>query len=276
MHSIDDEPRMEGLSRLYAAHARGVIEDVSPDDSMWEHGHPEARERYWFVGQSGLQIVKLAMLAAERDGFERILDFGCGYGRVLRFLKAAYPDALLTACDIVPNAVDFCASTFGAIPVYSHEQPEQIPLKGTFDLIWCGSVLTHLDAALLARVLRLLASHLSTKGVLVCSLHGRSWVQGLRRGWYAEFVTPEQCHKLLSGYERVGFEYVEYEFRYADLSSYGLSVASPPWVLAQAGKLPGLRILTYTERGWANSHDVLACVASGDDLDVPLGDQAGR
>ena len=47
-----------------------------------------------------------------------MLDFACGHGRVMRTLKAAFPDALLTACDIDRDGVDFCARTFGAAPVY--------------------------------------------------------------------------------------------------------------------------------------------------------------
>ena len=59
---------------------------------------------------------------------KRILDLPCGHGRVLRYLSAAFPEAEITACDIMREGVDFCASTFGAIPVYSQDDPQQIPL----------------------------------------------------------------------------------------------------------------------------------------------------
>ena len=48
-------------------------------------------------------------MRASRHGFESILDFGCGFGRVLRMLKAAYPEARLTAADVKREGVDFCA-----------------------------------------------------------------------------------------------------------------------------------------------------------------------
>ena len=49
----------------------------------------------------------------------KILDLPCGYGRVLRMIHAAFPRATIHACNLNKDAVDFCAATFGAIPVYS-------------------------------------------------------------------------------------------------------------------------------------------------------------
>ena len=68
----------------------------------------------------------------------------CGHGRVLRTLRAAYPQAEIVACDIDTDGVDFCAKTFDAIPVYSKENPEEIDLRRKFDLIWVGSLFTHI------------------------------------------------------------------------------------------------------------------------------------
>ena len=78
----------------------------------------------------------------------RILDFPCGHGRVLRYLRAEFPQAEITACDLLRDGVDFCAANFGAIPVYSDPDPSRIGLpRDAFDLIWVGSLFTHFDAA---------------------------------------------------------------------------------------------------------------------------------
>jgi hypothetical protein len=61
-------------------------------------------------------------------------------------LKAAFPGAELTACDIDRDAVEFCAETFGAVPVCAETRPEQIRFDREFDLIWSGSLFTHLEA----------------------------------------------------------------------------------------------------------------------------------
>ena len=98
---------------------------------------------------------------------ERILDLPSGHGRALRYLQAEYPEADLTACDIIRGAVEFCAETFGATPVYGKEDPADIEL-GTYDLIWCGSLVTHVDAPRWDDFLDLFENALEPGGLL-CS-----------------------------------------------------------------------------------------------------------
>ena len=85
------------------------------------------------------------MLAAQKETATNILDLPSGYGRVMRFLKAEFPEAALTACDVIREGVDFCARTFGARAIYGKEDPSELELDERFDLIWCGSLLTHVD-----------------------------------------------------------------------------------------------------------------------------------
>lgn len=88
------------------------------------------------------------MSAAQRSEPSSILDFGCGYGRVLRVLRNEFPDARITACDVDRGAAEFCAQTFGATAVYSSTDPSEVRLGGKFDLIWVGAVFTHIDLSL--------------------------------------------------------------------------------------------------------------------------------
>src|SRR5262245_38284150 len=103
-------------------------------------------ESYLSVTYSAIAQIGHAMTACGITSFERVLDLPCGHGRAMRGLRAAFPEAELTACDVNREGVDFCAERFGAVPVYSDPDPERIPLEGTYDLIWVGSLLTHLDA----------------------------------------------------------------------------------------------------------------------------------
>src|SRR5262245_23377147 len=123
---------------------------IAPDDGMFHRhfGEDVARSHYAESGRSALRCIRAALVAADRDPatIHRILDLPCGHGRVLRVLKAAYPRAKITACDLDRSGVDFCARQFGAEPAYSVEDPAKIPVTGPFDLIWCGSLLTHFDA----------------------------------------------------------------------------------------------------------------------------------
>lgn len=156
------------LKELFEQKTTNVVVDISPNDSMYMN-----EEHYFSVGHSALQCIKLAMLAANKESFDKILDLPCGYGRVLRMLKAAFPNAKLTACDLDRDAVDYCASVFGTTSVYSNKQPDKILFEDKFDLIWCGSLLTHLNSNYWESFLNLFNSLLYPGNILVFSTHGR-------------------------------------------------------------------------------------------------------
>ena len=86
--------------------------------------------------------------AADLQRVDRILDFGCAVGRVLRSLRAGFPEATITACEIRKHDVEWCRKTFGpekVVAVQSAREPEDVRLDGPFDVIWAGSILTHID-----------------------------------------------------------------------------------------------------------------------------------
>ena len=119
-------------------------------------------------------------------------------------LKAAFPGAHLTACDINRGGVDFCAETFGASPVYSAEAPTEISLPGPFDLIWCGSLFTHLDADRWPGFLKVVFWDLGVGGVAVLTTHGREAFRRLRRGdTYG--LDQDQIATILRGFGERGF-----------------------------------------------------------------------
>ena len=65
-------------------------------------------------------------------------------GRVTRMLRARYPSAEITVCDLDHLCVDFTAAHFSARGVYSKPNFGGLELGAVFDLIWVGSLLTHL------------------------------------------------------------------------------------------------------------------------------------
>src|SRR5204863_8296827 len=101
---------LASLLRQLEREAPGMSEAMSPRRGRL---FPDA---YFATSQWALQPIRLALLAARRDRVGRILDLPCGYGRVMRAIRAEFPEAHITACDIDPHAVDFCAETFGATP----------------------------------------------------------------------------------------------------------------------------------------------------------------
>jgi methylase of polypeptide subunit release factors len=100
---------------------------ISPRDTMYTGDDAY----YWGTGISALRNVRLALLMSGRSDTRRLLDLPCGHGRVLRYLCAAFPEAEIVACDLDRDGVDYCAQTFGALPVYSDPDPARIKLPGT-------------------------------------------------------------------------------------------------------------------------------------------------
>lgn len=234
-----------------------VDQTISPNDLMYR-----TDPTYYFHWASeGLRSVvgPMAMAGPDRSAPRRILDLPCGHGRVLRALRAAFPDAEVVACDLDREAVDFCATTFGATPVYSADDPASIVLPGTFDLIWCGSLLTHLDAPQWPGFVRLFADALTEGGIVVFTTHGRHIARLLGLGHPLFPFDEGEVRGLIEAMGETGFAYRDYEAG----SRYGISLSAPAWVLRRILEVPTLDLLSYTERGWNNHHDVVACRRDG-------------
>jgi SAM-dependent methyltransferase len=234
-----------------------VADAVSPADPMWLHAYPEVAEaQYLESAASALRCIKLA-LRTVRVHPRRILDMGCGYGRVLRAIRAAYPNAEIAACDIVQDAVDFCAEHFDAVPVYSAPDVSQVELPGRFDLIWSGSLVTHLPDW--TTVFRVLTDALSPGGLLVMTTIGRYSATQLRTRRDTYHLSEDRIEQLLADFDRDGFAYVDSEEnRSAGIEGrYGVALASPAWTCRFVDQFP-LRLVGYTERGWHDHLDVIA------------------
>ena len=85
--------------------------------------------------------------AGERPlGESRVLDFGCGWGRLTRFLARDVPPGRLYGCDPVGSILDVCRDERRARDARPSDfVPERLPFDGPFDLAFAFSVFTHLS-----------------------------------------------------------------------------------------------------------------------------------
>jgi len=146
----------------------------------------------------------------------------------MRFLKARFPHAQLTACDLNHVAVDFCAKTFAANPVYSEPAVSRIPLRGKFDLIWCGSLLTHLRKEVCAEFVAMFQRVLEPGGLAVMTMHGRWTERLLSTGRYKYGLKDASVNAVLD-------EYPHHRIWLCRLpwsNGYGISVCTPAFFLA--------------------------------------------
>lgn len=229
----------------------GVAQEISPRDEMLFGNETH----YFDVGESALHCIETALFAARREksGIKQILDLPCGHGRVMRFLKKAFPAARLTACDLNQDGVDYCAKVFGAVPVLSQATVDDIPLREKFDLIWCGSLLTHLPEEKCAAFFQLFQRLLHPQGILVFTTHGRHSANELATGKHRYGINDQQIADLLGRYRQRGFGYVDY----GSQSGYGISLALPSFVLANFVQHPEWQLISYHENGWDKRQDVV-------------------
>ena len=101
---------------------------------------------YFSVALSAIRCIDAALTAANASPPQTILDMPCGFGRVTRALAARFPQAEITACDLRPRAVQFCAQRFGSEAAISSARLDEVALDRSFDPVWCGSLITHIDA----------------------------------------------------------------------------------------------------------------------------------
>lgn len=242
-------PRM--ISTVAANDQMVLSQDALDTDTLPEN---DWANQYFWVTEEALRVVAKAMLMGEKTTLKRILDLPCGHGRVLRGLRAAFPDAEIVACDIDRDGVNFCAGTFGARPVYGDVNPDRIDLgPEKFDLIYCGSLLTHLDAEPFRRFLGMLSRHLAKNGLLVFTTHGR-WCVTFHRT-VMPFTAPEPWQVIEDGFRRDGFGYHDY----AELPGYGVSLTSVGWVQGVIEADPSLTTIGIMEKGLGNYQDVFVC-----------------
>jgi SAM-dependent methyltransferase len=239
--------------------ARGleVEPTIDPADEMLV---PRDPEQYFWVGRSGLEGIERALADSGTSGADvhRILDVPCGHGRVLRLLRARWPQAEIVACDLNRPAVDFCAATFGARGVYSANPISGVDAPGDQDLVWVGSLLTHLDADRWPELLHWLRDRLRPGGILVVTTHGAEGARRMAAGdTYG--LSPEAHAALLADHAATGFGYAAYPWD----PEYGVSLSSADWVRGAVAAVDGLELVSLREAAWADHHAVVALRRTG-------------
>lgn len=259
---MDNKTKLDLLKELNNIYKIGnsldlaaVSLEIAPEDPIFSQEY-----HYFNVGFSGLQCIRQALFSAQKDKAEikTILDFPSGHGRVLRFLRAYFPEAQITASEIDEDALKFCCEQFKANTLISHKEFDKIEIEQKFDLIWCGSLITHLSEENSKKLLEFFFKALNDKGVLVITSHGRFVKEKLEDSEKARVygLSASQALHVLQQYETAGYGYADY----TGVADYGLSITKPSWIIKLLEDNKGFKIISYTEQCWDNHQDVMACV----------------
>jgi SAM-dependent methyltransferase len=231
----------------------GIPGRIHVDDRMFISGDARDLAHYLSDALSGIQNIEesLAGAGARWQDVAACLDLPCGYGRVTRHLVQRMEARRITACDIDRQAVRFCVAEFGVEPLYSHPDLRQVHFPQDYDLIFVGSLLTHVHPARGLEMLDALVAALRPGGQLIFSTQGRSCLEHL--SWYGEhFARAEPSFR--QQFAASGAAYVPYRRK----REYGITLHSREQLTDDIRRrfLDRVSLLRFAERGWDSHQDV--------------------
>lgn len=215
---------------------------------------PTADLQTRFTGRSGSD------LAAQSTGFyrrlralyarhgakplreSRVLDFGCGWGRLTRYLARDVAPANLFGCD--PNLwiLDLCKrSRVPARVAGIEEVPSALPFPEKFDLIFAFSVFTHLSEKTHLSCLRAIHAGLERSGVLVLTVRPAAFITD----GFASFglESDDEALSSLRG-EQPTYAFAPQPGGPLKPGTYGAAVINPPYMRERWGELFSLLDVT--------------------------------
>jgi SAM-dependent methyltransferase len=155
---------------------RELLPDFPPADVQCRFtgaaGDDTMREAFAFYA-----IVKEAQKRHGRRPLDAALEFGCGWGRIIRLFTRDVPPGSLWGIDCMSAAIDICRSTnrlarFELTPTFP---PTDVP-SDTFDLVYAYSVFSHLSEAAHLAWLEELRRVLKPGGLLIVTTRPREFI----------------------------------------------------------------------------------------------------
>ncbi len=230
--------------------------DLTDKENRGTGGQEDAH--YLDVGREALCLIVSELLANDRPPPTSILDFPSGSGRVTRHLRAAFPEARIGACDLYDAHVQFCVDAFGAEAVPSAEDLDEAEIGPEWDLVFCGSLLTHLPEPDARAAIRFMTRALSPTGIALFTVEGRRSIE-IQSDFY-KLTEDKLFERILKDRRKTGFGFADYNQATKRLfdkqARYGVAVVKPSWIVGVLEE-SDVRLLGYTERAWDNHQDLV-------------------
>jgi hypothetical protein len=144
----------------------------------------------------------------------------------------------------------FCIQEFSIESISTGQDFSQLSASSSFDLIWCGSLVTHINEDSAIALLRFFRDHLTERGICVFSTHGEQSAEWIRQKANTYGLTVPGQKAILRLYEQTGYGYADYP----DVSGYGISLAASERMRTLISSLGSC--IFFQPTAWDHHHDV--------------------
>lgn len=141
-------------------------------DDYTENYNRLLREGTGFFSESEAYFAryKVAILRREVPGTaKRLLEYGCGIGRNIPFLQAAFPDATITGSDISAASLEIARKENPGVDFFVEQADTDV--ADPYEVIFIAGVFHHIPVGERAAVMRTLFQRLSPGGTIVIFEH---------------------------------------------------------------------------------------------------------
>lgn len=181
---------------------------------------PSAEAQVKWVGDSGLTLLSrsantirlLENLTYRVTGSgpegKRILDYGSGWGRLLRLANYFSPIDRVRGVDVMQSSVDQCAGSgiLNEVELIA-PRPASLPYGDEqFDLVFSFSVFTHIPVEVARPVLEAVRQRIASEGLFVITIRSLEF-WNMRKGVWADEVVADLCEK----HEKDGYAFLTFE-----------------------------------------------------------------
>jgi SAM-dependent methyltransferase len=236
------------LAAIARVGSRGFSDDID---------QPQVRYRL-----NQLQAFEFALRAANFSFTKAtsILDFGCRTGRLTQHMFELAPQAHITGCDILRDAVEICQSRLPSGQFAVNEWCPPLPFDAeSFDLILSYSVFTHLTESNHAAWLKELARVLRPGGFMAHTTHSYAAIARMA------MFSPAFLEKFELGMAGDAFMESNKPYHYVvdnpRMPEYGVAIIKKEYILERWPRYSGCRVAHYGEAAIesnpAGCHDVV-------------------
>jgi SAM-dependent methyltransferase len=180
----------------------------------------EEVQKSW-TGDSGkaLLSLSLAFMATMLSGYEKmtdkalqdslILDYGCGWGRLIRLLYKYVSFENIYAVDPWDKSIEICRENGvkGHLAL-SEYVPSSLPFDQRFDLIYAFSVFTHLSEKTTRIVPKTLRKYIADNGTLVITIRPKEFWYILPKEFWDTHKGGKEAAEMIKLHNDQGFAFI--------------------------------------------------------------------